>query len=988
MRIKEPRFQRTLLASGIAAALVGGIGSQASAQEEISIEEIIVTGHRRSQQTSINLKRDADLISDSIAAEDIGKLPDVTIVDSLQRIPGIQIRRSAGEGGAIAVRGLPQVVTQMNGEQFLSANSIDKSQPDLGDLPAPLFRGASIYKSATANLALTGITGTIDLNTYRPFNFDDGFTGAVTLEAGRGDETGKTDPTGSFLVNWRNEKMGAMFSAAYKDVNLANYYNGFNSSEPTGDSSWVNGTNDWGGSQTFNTVSPQGVVAWNQVTAREGIGLNGAFQADLGEGFGFIAEAFFTDTEEYNRKVGLSATNKWQGLEWYTVNVGRPTGDFGGANNGAEWQSVQEYDFAARRVKSFTQNDSFLKDSTNINLELSYDNDGRFSGSFRYITAEAKRERRHGYNEGDMTDGTSTGILGNTFYPAEFCNGQTPVGDEGGCFVPPNPLGYTDTPSIIYNTQGAHAHWSGFDQVVAGGLPAGSTLADYMGNLGSYNIGAFSSENNADSNADLEVLRLDGSYDVDNGFITSVDVGIRASTRQVEEERFHFFSPFYDEGCNAQWKATDVILATGSCQAGELVNGTFQGYTVLPPTALDAHNNVSFITDFGPATGIPGVWAVDPADYDDPVAFHTRVFGSVEKFIIPGTSYNIDLDETTFYAQANFESGRWSGNLGVRVIESEKVVKQNIAGALIPYGNTNVDAGDTVTRVKYTDTLPALNIAFDATENLKIRFGAGQTMTPLDLNLWGDGLSIQTSFNQDLGFFVVNSASLGGNPELDPWRANNFDLSAEWYIGAASMVSAAAFYVDVESFVQTGTIQMQFPDPDGVIRRTINVNAPVQGDGGTIEGLELSARLALSDLTEGFISGFGVDANYTYSPSEQATRDISGNKLPFPENSEDQVNLVLWYEAGPLQARLAYNYRSERLKEINRTSGSLAVYQDDVDYLDLSVSYDVTDNVTAFLTGSNIGGSYEEYYMQWKDQYAYQNFYEPRYTIGVRAKFE
>ncbi|MCG8369523.1 MAG: TonB-dependent receptor plug domain-containing protein, partial [Proteobacteria bacterium] len=476
MKIKEPRFQRSLLASSIATALVGGYSTGALAQDD-AIEEIVVTGHRRAQETSINQKRLSSVISDSIAAEDIGKLPDVTIVDSLQRIPGVQIRRSAGEGERFSVRGLPQVVTMLNGEQFLGAGSITQSQPSLTDLPAALFKGASVYKSSQANMAITGITGTVDLKTYRPFDFDEGTTFAGNLQVGTGEETGETDPKLSALATWRSDRIGAMVSASYKDVNLANYYNGFNSAEPTGDAGWVNGVNDWGGSQTYNAVSPQGVVAWNQVTAREGIGLNAAFQADLGEGFDFTAEAFYTDEEEYNRKVGLSATNKWQGLEWFTINEGRPTGDSGGANNGAEWMSVHEYEFNARRVKSFTQNDSFLKDSTNINLELSYDNGGAVTGSVRYISADATQLRRHGYNEGDMTDGTSTGIIGTTFYPSQYCNGQTPVGDDGGCFVPPNPMGYTETPVVTYNTQGDHPVWYGFDRTVAGGLGAGATLA-------------------------------------------------------------------------------------------------------------------------------------------------------------------------------------------------------------------------------------------------------------------------------------------------------------------------------------------------------------------------------------------------------------------------------------------------------------------------------------------------------------------------------
>src|SRR5690606_41091815 len=126
-------------------------------------------------------------------SENIGKLPDITISDSLQRISGIQIRRSAGEGGAINIRGLPQVITQLNGEQYLGANSVVSTQPNFGDIPSQLFQGAEIYKSSTANLGNTGITGTVNLKTYRPFDFDEGLTFAGGAEIQTGEETSETD---------------------------------------------------------------------------------------------------------------------------------------------------------------------------------------------------------------------------------------------------------------------------------------------------------------------------------------------------------------------------------------------------------------------------------------------------------------------------------------------------------------------------------------------------------------------------------------------------------------------------------------------------------------------------------------------------------------------------------------------------------------------------------------------------------------------------
>ncbi|WP_096087645.1 TonB-dependent receptor [Agaribacterium haliotis] len=994
-----PVFHKKALAVSIATCLSLSASAAVFAQEGNNLEEeVFVLGHRGAQATAINIKRESAVVMDSLSAENIGKLPDVTIADSLQRIPGIQIRRSAGEGTEVSLRGLPQVVTKLNDEAFMGAGSIVTVQPSFSDLPAQLFKGADVYKSSSANQAIAGITGTIDLKTWRPFDFEQGLSATASAEVQRGNETEDIDPAASGLLSWRNDRIGVMASAAYSNPHLSNSYNGVNTAEP-GDSGWTNASNAWGDqSSEHHWAAPQGFVGWNQETERERYGFNGALQAELGGGFEIIAEAFYSEEEEYNRKIGMSATNKWQGLDYFTPTKYKDKGvyikDYDAESNDDRrtWITWQEIDVDARRVKSFSQNDSFNKDSTNLNLQLNYDNGGMFTGSARYLHGEANLEKRHGYNEGDLTDGSATGI--NPFYPAEYCGDNgTVAGVDGGCFVPPNPRGYTEIPQITYNTEGKHARFSGFDQEINGGLGPGHTLRDYMANIDSYNVGAFSSENNENSSATLDVFRLDGSLKFENSFFTSVDAGLRYSDRSIDQEKYHLFSPFYDEGCLVQWKATDVVLNAEPedpdlrCVAGENLSSTgeFQGYTALPPIPINLHNNVKWVTDFGPVKGIPGIWAVDPADYDNPESFHNKVFGSTVKAVVPGDSYKIDYSEQTIYVQANFELGLMSGNIGVRQIETEMKVHQNETGEDRPYGNTPVDIGDITTEVEHSFTLPALNLNFAITDDFFIRAAYTENMTPLDLDNWGGGENYERSLNADDGQWYVNKASKGGNPQLKPWQSTNYDLSAEWYLGQASSASIAAFLVDIDSFVQQTEVPTEFPGPNGSTV-TIGVDTPVQGDGGQIHGLELAGRLAFSDLSDGWLNPFGLDANYTWSPSEQDDEDIEGKQKPFPENSEHQLNLIAWFEQGPWQARIAYNYRSERLAEENRATDNLDVYQKPVGYVDLSASYAFSEQHEIYFNGSNVTGSYEEYYFQWDDQYAYQNYYEPRYTLGYRFK--
>jgi len=1008
---KNTYFKKKLIASLVTACTLSGLSGFAVAQSDEALEEVVVRGVRAAQETAVNIKRDANSVVDAISAEDIGKLPDATISDSLQRIPGIQIRRSAGEGSSVNIRGLPQVVTQLNGEQYLGANSVVSTQPNFGDIPSQLFRGADVYKSAIANLGNTGITGTINLKTYRPFDFDEGLTFAGGAELQQGSDTKETDPGINGLFNWQNEKIGLMVAATYANVNLSNSYNGINTGSP-GDAGWTSRFSDESvglADQGRRYVGSQGFSAWNQVTERERIGLNSSFQADLGEGFVFTADWFYTDQEEYNRKVGVSATNKWQGDNWFAPTDDRATGiDI----DGGEFYSWTQAELSPKRLKSFTQNDVYDSTSTNVNLQLDYDNGGAFTGSFRAIKGEAERNKRHGYNEGDLTDGTTTGINPLSwggggqppgFFPAELCaEGSVAIGDNGGCFQKINPLGYSENPQISYDTTSEHPTWGGFDRPLAGALGAGSTIADYMKSKDSYNVGAFSSENNENSKGELTVFSFKGNYAFEDSFVTSVDVGVRSSQRTASFERFNLFSPFYDNGCEAQWKATDVQLHAGPCQDGETVNGVlngheitdmFVGYTVLPNVSLDQYNNAMWVTDFGPVNGIPGVWAVDPRDYDDPEAFHNRVFGSTTKHVIPGSTFDVDMAELSYFLQANFEAGALQGNLGVRVVETDLTVNQNIAGPVKDYGNTNLDIGDVLSKRSYTDVLPTLNLGYWFSDDLVLRFAYGENMVPLDLNQYGEGLTLNTTLDSEdgsptQGQFIVSGGSLAGNPELDPWRSTNYDLSVEWYAGPATVLSAALFKVEIDSFTESTTLVMPQPDADNVVRREVPIDTLVQGEGGTLEGVELAAKVAFGDFTDGFLTNFGLDSNYTYSPSEGSGEDVFGDKNLFPDNSEHQFNLAAWYQADRFQARVAYNYRSERLAALNGGAwGALNLYQKATGYVDVSASYDINDAMTVYLSGSNVTGEYEDYYLGFEDQYAFQNYYEPRYTLGVRARF-
>lgn len=1037
-----------LCSSALAAPAFAQTADSAAVADGTGEDMILITGVRASQMRSVEIKRDASAIVDAISAEDIGKLPDVTIVDSLQRISGVQILRNAGEGTTVNIRGLPQVVTLLNGEQYLSPANLGTAQPNLNDVPAQLVSGVTVYKSQDVRNAQSGISGTLDLRTRRPFDFKNGLTVSGQAEYQHGERTKENDYLVSGLVNWRSDNLGIMLGGVQSKSTLGNNYAGWGGG--------IFGNNDWGGyggGPTPNWIAPHGYETFHREVERNRLGLNGAIQVDLGGGFKLTGEAFYTRLVEHDLKAGMNISNRWTGLGWTTPTVFEATS----VNSwSGPWQAVKEYDLDAWWVNSFSVNRTIHSNSKNFNLQLEYDDGGAFSASFRAIYADADFKNTNGQVQGDLSnwktypDRTFTLFRDpadptrGPFYPAsiaaqysgQFSNGI--VGSAGGRYINPNPLGYAGDPQLHLDISNNDMRWSGFNTVLptAGGLGAGKTLADYMANLNSYTVGAYSSEGNNSNASNLKAVRADASYDFEKasgafaGFINRLDVGARLSERKTNIEVYHLFSNLYAgqnatnaQGCAVQWKAIDVVLnnsTPGACRAGENVPNpaydpgqpvsasnpqtVFQGYTAWRPTLLATNNNTYFLSDFGSQTqGFPGVWVADPRDFNDPLAFQTKVFGNAFPVIIPGSSYDVNFREFDSYANLALEAGPISGVVGLRAVHTKLKVRQNLTGATIPYGDTNSDVGDFYSGNSYWDFLPTVNMQLRIGDRMKLRASFAKTMIPLDLGSYGGGLTIATSdspcptvtvpanTNGPCGGRQVTSANAGGNPQLAPWRSNNYDLSLEYYLGRASLLSAAFFRLDIDSFVESKTLtDGRFADSDGVIRRTVPFTRPVQGRGGKLQGYELSAKLAFSDLFESsLLRNFGVDANYTYSNSKQtqSAPQLDGELFPFPDNSKSQYNLVGWYQDEKFQARVAYNRRAPRVS--GQTNG-IAIFQETTQYVDVNVTYNVTPQISIYANGSNVFGEIERYYYKFDSthrQFSSSNEFEPRYSVGVRAKF-
>jgi iron complex outermembrane receptor protein len=219
--------------SGAAHAQEGNPPASASERIDASepIDEVVVSGYRRSLEASLDIKRDAVGAVDAIVAEDIAKFPDLNLAESIQRIPGVSIARDAGEGRQVTVRGLgPQFTrVRVNGMEAMSANggtdaaggtNRDRSF-DFNTFASELFNAITVRKTAAAEVEEGSLGATVDLRAARPFDYS-GFTFVTSLQGSYNDIEEDIDPRGALLISDRffDGKLGALVSAAYSSRKL------------------------------------------------------------------------------------------------------------------------------------------------------------------------------------------------------------------------------------------------------------------------------------------------------------------------------------------------------------------------------------------------------------------------------------------------------------------------------------------------------------------------------------------------------------------------------------------------------------------------------------------------------------------------------------------------------------------------------------------------------------------------------------------------
>ncbi len=191
------------------------------AEEAEVVEEVVVTGFRASLANALESKRESNQIIESVAAEDIGKFPDQNVAEALQRLSGVQIDRSNGQGTKVRIRGLDQNVTLLNSDIFLTGLELYtqgegnfRETDSLEGIPSELLGGVDVYKSPNAAQLEGGLGGIVNLKTRSPFSLGPGTNIAGNLryaDAGEGWE-----PLGALVANHQfNDRLAVIASVSY-----------------------------------------------------------------------------------------------------------------------------------------------------------------------------------------------------------------------------------------------------------------------------------------------------------------------------------------------------------------------------------------------------------------------------------------------------------------------------------------------------------------------------------------------------------------------------------------------------------------------------------------------------------------------------------------------------------------------------------------------------------------------------------------------------
>ena len=963
-------YRKSMLLVGAAFAAIS-LSSGASAQEtdedELRQDVILVQGIRGSLESALNQKRNADNLIEVIEAQDIGKLPDQNLAEVLENITGIQITRTAGVGTNVQIRGTDDNRTEINGVSTLASGS-GRSGIDFEDVNASIISSVEVTKVPEARTIEGSVGGTINLKTIRPLQLDGLLASARVQGEANNLSTEGIQPrfSGALGNNWETGfgDIGFVVSGSYTKQEAVSF-------RPRADRdnlTTVPGSNP----ETFLGI--QFLVQEQENDDFETFNIASTLEWAPTNELNFHFDVIINEQERSRDQYRLQASGVSTLIDT-TIPTAFETVDFGIGTDLGNGPGVIPAALIGTLEPDFTIDPDF----NDPNLRFTTETGSRVTTNQVYtLGGKWERDNWTAYaevsNSRSDTENPTLNTTLNFFNPA--CPLPASDGSNDNC-----------VPFVFDLSDDTLAFGINFDSPLA---PTPDQLLDPN------NVVLDQVDQGANQTRNQETaFRVDLSHDFSNydgigQYLRSVDVGYRfndTSSRFSDiDGRIGGFSQLEDS-------------PNGSLFAELLVPG--------PDNFGDADGRDLFIRNF---------LLINPdLSFDDP-EFVLSVFEDAlaqHRLLNPGAdgdlTLDLELDQNAFfdvgettnaaYAQANFESGIFRGNIGLRYIRTE------VDSVAFGPEDANGVRSLVSTPGSYDFLLPRVNLIATPTDNLVIRAGFSSDILRPSFS------SLNTSFTFPTG---ENAAVSLGNPSLEPEEVDSLDLSVEWYFAPASVISVGIFQKERTNLfgqafegaaIIEGPTPTGFVTPGGLSRETdpscpgggifnpdaqpnvlgdpeqnglcVDFTQPANDSGTTTQrGIEVAFQGDLSSLEDrlGWASGFGVLANYTWqefsggeefdSTSGRGLQVLGDVSLPrgLLDFSQNSFNITGYYEKYGFSARARYTWRDEfRTNDFGggaNTSGSstfsFPVVTQARGQLNGSISYAITEQLSVGAEAVNL----------------------------------
>jgi len=876
----NPPAAATVEASAAAGAAAEGAGQNDAAP----VQSVVVSGIRQALQSARNKKRDAVQFVDAIVADDIGKLPDKNVAESLSRVSGIQVDRGVAEGSNVSIRGLRQNVLLYNGREIVDSTGRGGTGLDqLGSstfglmalVPSGLISSLEVTKLAGAEQIAGGLGGVIDIRSRMPLDGPEQLAGKLGMAY---DELpGKSSPELFGLASkkfWNNE-IGVLGSVFYERRSLGQ--------EGLDTFSGYKAYNDTSVSPAVQRFGNQDARASEIAETRKKYGFNAVLQYRPGKDFELSADTFFSRLESERDRfwIGFNPTASLSNATYSANNILLAGRAVGPVMSNTEYADI-ESDISSTALRSkFT-----LSETLKGTAEASY---GRSTSSYR---------------------------------------------------------------QLYFRLQP---------------LASINSVVDFdlrKGDFGAFNISGVDLANPAQLR---QTIMFDSSFEAE-----TKQKAVRADLKR------RFDMPWVESlefGARYNTLDSNQDPAIGDIRPANGIAATLLG------DFLTVHSNPGFAS--GQFDGLPRSYVVPsksaftgcaafsafPAISRDP-----QCLDAAGQIGSAAARFRVKEDFKEAYAKLNLNGeisgAEVSGNVGVRFVRRELESTGNLingAGKAVP---TTAERND-------NEVLPSAVAKIELAPDAIVRLGAAKALAFANTADLYNGVRLYAPTYAN-GVLVQAGTGTGGSPQLNPFKANQYDASFEYYFGKQAMASIGLFKKDVSSFiVQRQTAEVY----DG---ETYLVNRKVNGEGADVKGAEALLQLPFYFLPAPF-DGFGVLATYSYIDSTTPVKDVTGQSLAFPGLSKNNANLVAYYENGPVSTRLAVNWRNKYLVGIS--AAATGIYNDSYTDVSATVRYDLTKNLSLNLEANNLNDAKQRTYDGSPEALRTNAIFGRIYKISISGKF-